>query len=97
MTTTDHAAEIAAAEATLAAAQADVERLRAQLTAEQGTEQTGPRLATWEDGVRAARARHPRRSPAGTDAGSGDAEGGAIPLEGAAAGRAAARRRGYGR
>jgi multidrug resistance efflux pump len=55
----------AAAEATLAAAQADVDRLRAQLSDEQAAsaaEPTGPRLASWEDGVAAARARFPGRT-----------------------------------
>ncbi len=70
MTTTDHAAAIAAAEARLAAAQADVERLRAQLAEETAasTAET-PKLATWADGVAAARKRHSGRTRSGTAAG----------------------------
>ena len=64
--TADHNAAIAAAEATLAAAQADVDRLRAQLASEQVAEQAAepaPRkLATAADGVAAARKRHPGRT-----------------------------------
>jgi multidrug resistance efflux pump len=51
--TTDHDAAIAAAEARLAEAQADVDRLRAQLAAEQ------PRKLGWADGIAAAHRRHP--------------------------------------
>jgi hypothetical protein len=65
--TTDHDAAIAAAEARLAEAQADVERLRAQLAAEQ------PRKSTWEDGVAAARRRHPGRTRSETAAASREA------------------------
>ena len=57
----DHAA-IKAAEARLAEAQADVERLRAQLTEEHAAAQAGKRLLTWEDGVNAAKRRHPGRT-----------------------------------
>jgi hypothetical protein len=93
--TADHAAEIAAAEATLAAAQADVDRLRAALAAEQAasTEPTGPRLATAEDGIATARRRHPGRTRSELAAGTGTAEGEAPTLSGAAAGIAEARRR----
>jgi hypothetical protein len=70
---TDHDA-IAAAEARLAEAQADVERLRGQLRAEQ-TEAAAPRLVTWEDGVQAAKKRFPGRTrsevaAAGADTGT---------------------------
>ncbi|MGR7027320.1 hypothetical protein [Geodermatophilus sp. URMC 62] len=84
--TTDHAA-IVAAEARLAEAQADVERLRAQLAAEQTA---GPRLATAADGVAMAQRRHPgrTRSELAKAAGTDTAE-----LTGAAAGIAEARRR----
>ena len=63
--TTDHAAAIAAAEARLAAAKAEVEDLRARLATEQAaafTEPAGPRLATAQDGIAAARRRHPGRT-----------------------------------
>jgi hypothetical protein len=70
--TTDHDA----AEQRLTAAQADVERLTAQLRAEQSGELPAPRRMTWDDGVEAARRRHPGRTRSevaaagsGTDAG----------------------------
>ena len=87
--TADRSAAIAAAEATLAAAQDEVARLQAQPADEQAAE---PRRMSWEDGVAAARRRHPGRTKseraargtADTDSGSGS---------GTAAGIAEARRR----
>jgi hypothetical protein len=85
--TADRSAAIAAAEATLAVAQDEVARLQAQLADEQAAE---PRRMSWEDGVAAARRRHPGRTKSeraarGTaDTGSGS---------GTAAGIAEARRR----
>ena len=79
--TTDYEAAVAADEARLAEAQADVQRLTAALAAEQAAGQsTGPRLATAEDGRAAARRRHPGRTrsemaAAGTDTGTGAAAG----------------------
>ncbi len=89
MTTNNHATALAAAEANLAEVQADVQRLRAQLAGEEQPR----KLATWEDGQAAARKRHPGRTRSEMAAGNGDAEGQALPLTGAAAGRAAARAR----
>jgi hypothetical protein len=63
MTTPDHAAEIQAAETRLAEAQADVARLRGKLADEHAAstaEPAAPRLMSWDDGVAAARKRHPR-------------------------------------
>ena len=71
---TDHDAAIAAAEARLAEAQADVDRLRAQLTAEHTAAQAGPRLMTWEDGVAAARRRHPQLQKAAEEAAAASRE-----------------------
>jgi len=92
----DHEA-IEAAETRLREAQQEVDRLRAVLAAEHTAEQ--PRkLATWADGVAAAKARFPGRTrseQAGT--GTGDADGEAQELTGWAAGVAAARARGYGK
>ena len=88
----DHEA-IEAAETRLREAQQEVDRLRAVLAAEHTAEQ--PRkLATWADGVAAAKARFPGRTRSEQAAtGSGAADGEAQELTGAAAGRAAARRR----
>jgi hypothetical protein len=75
--TADHAAQIAAAEATLAAAQADVDRLRAALAAEHAAstaEQPAPRLATWNDGIEAARKRHPHLRKAADEAAAASRE-----------------------
>jgi hypothetical protein len=94
-------AALAAAEAAVAAATAEVDRLRAQLATEHAasvTEPTGPRLLTWEDGVAAARKRHPGRTrgeQTGADAGTDDVQPADITsVEGA---RAEARRRGAAR
>ena len=79
--TTDQSEALAAAEAAVAAAHAEVDRLRTKLAAEHAAsvaEPTGPRLLTWEDGLEAARRRHPGRTrsaqAAGTDAGTDDAQ-----------------------
>ncbi len=88
--TIDRSAAIAAAEAAVVAANAEVARLTAQLAAEQSAGEQGPRLATWEDGVAAARKRYPAKA---TAAGTGTADGGAPELSGRALGIAEARRR----
>ena len=83
--TAAHSAEIAAAEARLAEAQADVQRLTAALAAEQAAHATEPaprKLATWADGVAAGKKRHPGRTRGELTA---------------AAGVVAARARGYGK
>lgn len=101
--TTTHAAAIAAAEARLAAAKAEVEDLRARLAAEQAAakaageprdEVEAPRRLTAADGREAARRRHPgrTRSEVAEGTGSGDAQ----VLSPADQGRAAARAR-YGK
>ncbi|MGR7025548.1 hypothetical protein [Geodermatophilus sp. URMC 62] len=87
------AEKIAALEAAISAAQATLERAKAEAAAQstgEPPEPTAPRLATWEDGVAAARAKYGNRVAGRAN---GGAEGGAAPLTGAAAGIAAARAR----
>jgi hypothetical protein len=66
--THNHAAEIAAAEARLAAAKAEVDDLRARLAAEQ------PRKLGWADGIAAAHARHPHLKQAADKAAAASRE-----------------------
>ncbi len=73
--TIDRSAAIAAAEAAVVAANAEVARLTAQLAAEQTAGDQGSRKLTWADGQAAARKRHPGRTRSELAAGTGTTNG----------------------